>query len=203
MIKFVDGATGISRVYYIKDKIRKQILQKRNALSESEISRRSEVIQSRIINSSQFKGAKVIGAYFATGSEVRTQQIICTALKNQKVLLLPKTGVGQIVFYQLFEVDFHKDKLIEGKFRILEPPPSSSKLVENIDLLVVPGIAFDRYGYRIGYGKGYYDKFIQNNHCHFSIGLGFEFQLLNRSLPYSHFDQRLDAVATESNMLVC
>jgi 5-formyltetrahydrofolate cyclo-ligase len=196
-------APEISGTYFIKNKIRHEVLQKRNALSKAEIYRRSAVIQTRVINSSQFRSARIIGAYFATGSEVRTERIISTALKNQKMLLLPKTGIDQIVFYRVFEADFHENKLIEGKFRILEPPPSSSKIVENIELLIVPGVAFDKYGYRIGYGKGYYDRFIENNLCHFSIGLSFEFQLLNRSLPYSHFDQRLDAIATENNMLVC
>jgi 5-formyltetrahydrofolate cyclo-ligase len=196
-------ATGISSLYSIKNKIRQQTLQKRNALSKSEISRRSKVIQNRVINSSEYKSARVIGAYFAAGSEVRTEHIISTALKNHKVLLLPKTGVDQIAFCQVFEADFRENKLIEGRFGILEPPRSSCNNGENIDLLIVPGVAFDKYGYRIGYGKGYYDRFIENNDCHFSIGLGFQFQLLNHSLPCSRFDQRLDAIATESNMLVC
>ena len=74
--------------------------------------------------------------------------------------------------------------------------------MENIDLLIVPGIAFDRNGYRLGYGKGYYDKFIEKNKSRFSIGLAFRFQLLNFELPHSNFDQKLDAVATEKKMLV-
>jgi 5-formyltetrahydrofolate cyclo-ligase len=196
-------ATDISSTYSIKNKIRQQILHKRNALSKSEISRRSKVIQNRIINSSEYKSARVIGAYFPTGSEVRTEHIISTAIKNQKVLLLPKTGADQIAFYRVFETDFRENKLVEGRFRIFEPPRSLRDIEETIDLLIIPGIAFDKYGYRIGYGKGYYDRFIEHNECPFSIGLGFQFQLLNYSLPHSHFDQRLDAIATESNMLVC
>jgi 5-formyltetrahydrofolate cyclo-ligase len=196
-------ATGISSVYYIKNKIRQQILQKRNGLSKSEICKRSQVIQSHVINSSEYESARAIGAYFPTGSEVRTEHIISTALKNQKVVMLPKTRVDQIAFSRVFEADFRENKLVEGRFRILEPPRLSRDIRENIDLLIVPGIAFDKYGYRIGYGKGYYDRFIEENECRFSIGLGFQFQLLNHSLPYSGFDQRLDAIATESNMLVC
>jgi 5-formyltetrahydrofolate cyclo-ligase len=196
-------ATGISSVYSIKNKIRQQILQKRNALSKSEICKRSQVIQSHVINSSEYESARVIGAYFPTGSEVRTEHIISTALKNQKAVMLPKTRVDQIAFSRVFEEDFRENKLVKGRFRILEPPRLSYDIGENIDLLIVPGIAFDKYGYRIGYGKGYYDRFIEENECRFSIGLGFQFQLLNHSLPYSGFDQRLDAIATESNMLVC
>jgi 5-formyltetrahydrofolate cyclo-ligase len=196
------GATGISSIYSIKNKIRQQVLQKRNALSKSEVIKRSIVIQRRVIKSSQYKSARIMGAYFPKGSEVRTEHIITTGLKNKKVVLVPKTGIDQITFHQVFEEDL-ENKLVEGRFGILEPPRSSSDFKGKIDLLIVPGIAFDKYGYRVGYGKGYYDRFIQNNECHFSLGLGFEFQLLNHRLPYTHFDLSLDAIATESNMLVC
>ena len=159
------------------------------------------MIQTHVINSSEFRTAKVIAAYFAIRSEVRTDYIMKTAFKNHKVLVLPKTEQDQIVFYKIFELDFEKKKITKGKFGIYEPPDSSDS-VHNIDLLIVPGIAFDSNGYRIGYGKGYYDKFIEKNkHC-FSIGLAFRFQLLNFDLPHSDFDQKLDAVATEKKMLV-
>jgi 5-formyltetrahydrofolate cyclo-ligase len=194
---------GISRIYSLKHKIRRQILRKRNALSASEISTRSLLIQQHVTNSSQYKSAKIIGAYFPIGSEVRTENIINTALNNQKVVLLPKTGPDKITFSQVFRADFRHNKLVEGKFRILEPPRSSCDVQENIDLLIVPGIAFDKHGYRIGYGKGYYDRFIKENEFRFSIGLGFQFQVLDGRLPCCDFDQRLDAIATERNMLVC
>ena len=169
----------------------------------SEISEKSMVIQKRVINSSHYKSARTIGAYFPIGSEVRTEYIISTALDNQKVVLLPKTGTDRIAFFRIFQQDFSEKKLVEGRFRILEPPTSSSSVSENIDLLIVPGVAFDKYGYRIGYGKGYYDRFIKENDFRFSIGLGFQFQLLDSKLPHSSFDQRLDAIATERNVLVC
>jgi 5-formyltetrahydrofolate cyclo-ligase len=193
----------ISKIYTEKNKIRVEILKKRNALSRSEISGRSVVIQNRVINSSQYKSASTIGAYFPIGSEVRTEHIINTALNNQKVVLLPKTASDKIAFFRIFQADLSENKFIEGRFGILEPPGSSSVLHEKIDLLIVPGIAFDNYGYRIGYGKGYYDRFFKENDFRFSIGLGFQFQVLDSRLPHSGFDQRLDAIATERNMLVC
>jgi 5-formyltetrahydrofolate cyclo-ligase len=177
------------------------MLRKRNALSKVEICRKSKLIQKRITNLTNFRFAKVIGAYFPVGSEVKTQHIISDALKNHKVLLLPKTEGDQIVFYQVLEEDFEKHKLNKSRFGIMEPSPSPA-ITENIDLLIVPGLAFDSNGYRLGYGKGYYDKFIEKNGCYLSVGLGFEFQLLNYDLPHSVFDQKLDAVATEKRMLV-
>jgi 5-formyltetrahydrofolate cyclo-ligase len=147
--------------------------------------------------------ANIIGVYFPIGSEVRTEHIIHTALNDQKVVLLPKTRSDKIAFSRVFRADFRDNKLVQGKFRTLEPPRSLYHPQENIDLLIVPGIAFDKCGYRIGYGRGYYDRFIEENEFRFSIGLGFQFQVLNGTLPCSGFDQRLDAIATERNMLVC
>lgn len=168
-------------------------------MSKAEIHRRSKLIQNRIINSSEFKAAKVIAAYYTFRSEVRTEYIVKTALKNDKILALPKTEGDHIVFYQISDIG--RKKLTKGKFGIVEPPASSNS-VKNIDLLIVPGLAFDSHGYRLGYGKGYYDKFIEKNKCGFSIGLAFQFQLLNFELPHSDIDRKLSAIATEKKMLV-
>lgn len=183
--------------------MRIEILKKRNALSMCEIFKRSVVIQKRVINSSQYKSASTIGVYFPIGSEVRTEHIIRTSLNNQKLVFLPKTGSDKITFFRIFQADFTENNLVQGRFGILEPPGSSYDVHEDIDLLIVPGVGFDTYGYRIGYGKGYYDRFIKENSFHYSIGLGFQFQVLDSRLPHSDLDQRLDAIATERNMLVC
>ncbi|HJT48504.1 MAG TPA: 5-formyltetrahydrofolate cyclo-ligase [Nitrososphaeraceae archaeon] len=183
--------------------MRIEMLKKRNALSMSEISSRSAVIQNHVINSSQFKSASTIGAYLPIGSEVRTEGIIGTALDNQKVVVLPKTGPDKIAFFPIFQTDFIENKLVKGKFGILEPLGSSCEYYNNIDLLIVPGVGFDKFGYRMGYGKGYYDRFMKENDFRFSIGLAFQFQVLRSRLPHSGYDQRLDAIATEKNMLVC
>jgi len=86
--------------------------------------------------------------------------------------------------------------LVKGRFGIMEPLPYGS--VDRIDLLVVPGIAFDRKGYRLGYGKGYYDKFLAKKDV-FSIGLAYFFQLVE-SLPKGKYDMKLDSVATEAGI---
>jgi 5-formyltetrahydrofolate cyclo-ligase len=190
-----------SQITIIKNIIRSKALQRRKALSKMAIYRRSKLIQNRVIDSFEFKSAKTIGAYFATGSEVRTEHIIISALHNHKVLLLPKTHADCIVFHRVFEADFDKNQLIRGRFGITEPT-GSSDIVNNIDLLIVPGLAFDSNGYRLGYGKGYYDRFIQKNKCCFTVGLAFQFQLLDIDLPHSSYDQKLSAVATEKRMLV-
>jgi 5-formyltetrahydrofolate cyclo-ligase len=95
------------------------------------------------------------------------------------------------------------NQMVLSKFGIKEPLPSQSDLIDNIDLLIVPGIAFDRNGYRIGYGRGYYDRYLQRKKYVCSIGLAFELQLLDDNLPHEKFDQRVNAVATEEKIMLC
>ena len=191
-------------IYSAKNEIRRRILGKRNALSASEVLKRSLVIQHRVMDLSQYKSAKIIGAYFPIGSEVRTEYLIESALNSQKVVLLPKVASDRIALSRVFEEDIRDNKLVEGRFRILEPPRSSwYNAQKNIDLLIVPGIAFDKYGNRIGYGRGYYDRFIKQKDFRLSIGLAFQFQVLEDGLPRCDFDQKIHAIATERNVLVC
>lgn len=197
------GEACILSIYSAKNEIRRRILGKRNALSPSEVFKRSLVIQRRVMDLPQYKSAKIIGAYFPIGSEVRTEYLIESALTSQKVVLLPKVASDNIALSRVFEADIRDNNLVKGRFRILEPPRSSYNAQKNIDLLIVPGIAFDKYGNRIGYGKGYYDRFIKQNDFRLSIGLGFQFQILDYSLPCCDFDQRLHAIATERSVLVC
>jgi 5-formyltetrahydrofolate cyclo-ligase len=188
-------------VWSTKTGLRKSMLQKRNALSKPAISRRSKLIQKIIIGSSQFRNALAIGAYFAVGSEVKTDNIIMEALRNKKILLLPRIEGEEILFYQILCT---KNQLAKGRFGLIEPSPSlSSHALQKIDLLLVPGIAFDHNGYRLGHGRGYYDRFMAKKQFDFSIGLAFSFQILNHTIPHTPVDQKLDCVATEKTMLLC
>jgi 5-formyltetrahydrofolate cyclo-ligase len=146
----------------------------------------------------------VIGAYYPKGSEVNTLNILSKVLEGQKILALPATLGYKIFFYKIAHTNyFNGDKMILSKFGIKEPSPSPANLIDDIDLLIVPGIAFDRNGYRIGYGRGFYDRYLRKKKYFFSIGLGFELQLLDRTLPHEQFDQRVNAVATEKEIVLC
>jgi 5-formyltetrahydrofolate cyclo-ligase len=165
------------------------MLEERNRLHSSEIVKRSKQIQEFVINSKEFQPAKVVGAYFAFGSEVKTDLIIERARMLGKKIALPSVIDDKIIFYELPS----SKCLIRGRFGIMEPLPY--KRVIAIDLLVVPGIAFDKKGYRLGYGKGYYDRLLSDKRT-FSIGLAYSFQLLEK-LPHDRFDKSLDAIASE------
>ena len=168
------------------------MLERRNKLNSLEIAKRSKSIQEFVINSKEFQQAKVVGAYFAFGSEVTTELIIEQAKTLVKKIALPRVEEDKITFYELSSIK----SLIRGRFGIMEPPPSVP--ISEIDILVVPGIAFDKTGNRLGYGKGYYDRLMSGKQT-FSIGLAYSFQLLE-NLPYDRYDKRLDAVASEDGL---
>jgi 5-formyltetrahydrofolate cyclo-ligase len=168
------------------------MLEKRNRLHAREIEKKSKLVQEFVINSKEFHPAKVIGAYFAFGSEVKTDLIIERSRMLSKRIVLPRVEEDNITFYELSSPKC----LIRGRFGIMEPLPN--KRVSEIDLLVVPGIAFDKKGYRLGYGKGYYDRLLSGKRT-FSIGLAYSFQLLE-NLPHDRYDKRLDAIASEDGI---
>ena len=168
------------------------MLERRNRLNSQEISKRSKSIQEFVISSKEFQRAKVIGIYFAFGSEVTTELIIERAKILGKKIALPRVEEDKITFYELLSTK----SLIRGRFGIMEPPPYG--YMDEIDLLVVPGIAFDKKGNRLGYGKGFYDRLLSGKRT-FSIGLAYSFQLLE-NLPHDRYDKRLDAIASEDGI---
>jgi 5-formyltetrahydrofolate cyclo-ligase len=124
---------------------------------------------------------------------VRTDIIISKAKQLGKLVALPRVEGDSISFYELSD----EKHLVKGRFGIMEPLPQVR--VKSMDLLVVPGIAFDKQGYRLGYGKGYYDKFLSKNPV-LSFGLAYSLQLFEK-LPHGKHDRRMDAIATEKGLL--
>lgn len=168
------------------------MLERRNRLNPQEISKRSKSIQEFVINSKEFQPAKVVGTYFAFGSEVTTELIIERAKILGKKIALPRVEEDRITFYELSSTK----SLVRGRFGIMEPLPY--RKMSEIDILVVPGIAFDKNGNRLGYGKGFYDRLLLTKRT-FSIGLAYSFQLLE-NLPHNLYDKRLDAIASEDGI---
>ena len=170
------------------------MLAKRDGLMPAQISRLSRAAQESIIRSKEFRTAGCVGAYFAFGSEVRTDLLISEVKKLGKTVALPRVEGQNISFYQYLD----SNHLVKGRFGIMEPLPQIR--VKGIDLLVVPGIAFDRRGYRLGYGKGYYDRFLSENPT-ISIGLAYSIQLVE-NIPHRSHDRRMDAIAAEDGIVM-
>ncbi|HKZ62004.1 MAG TPA: 5-formyltetrahydrofolate cyclo-ligase [Nitrososphaera sp.] len=172
--------------------MRRQMLQKRNSQVLGDRVRLSIRIQDHVIKSKEFQSAQIIGAYFTFGSEVMTDSIIAQSKKLGKKVALPSVEGDRITFYE-----FSSNKyLVKGRFGIVEPLPYSP--IDKLDLLVVPGIAFDKKGYRLGYGQGYYDRLLSDKKI-FSIGLAYSSQLIE-NMPRDEHDRQLDAIATEGGI---
>ncbi|MFL6474256.1 MAG: 5-formyltetrahydrofolate cyclo-ligase [Nitrososphaera sp.] len=176
-----------------KKEKRQEMLNMRNKLNSDDVRKKSKVIQEYVINSKKFQDAEVVGAYSAFGSEVSTELIIWRARTLGKRIALPRVEDDKITFYEFTLTK----SLIQNRFGIMEPRPYMH--MANIDILLVPGIAFDKEGNRLGYGKGFYDRLLTGNRTVFSIGLAYLFQIVD-NLPHDTYDQRLDAIASEDGI---
>ncbi|MFZ0656721.1 MAG: 5-formyltetrahydrofolate cyclo-ligase [Nitrososphaeraceae archaeon] len=184
-----------------KSLLRKEVLHKRNSMSHFEISMKSKLIQQNLIESPVFNQSKFIGLYLAIGSEVQTREIINYALDLGKTVLLPRIMSNDLRFYVVDQKDFEKNSFDVNRFGIKEPE-IDNKPADFIDLLIIPGIVFDMYGFRIGYGYGYYDKYLTNNKFSKSIGLAYDFQLIKKTIPILPHDRKIDVLITESGFHV-
>ena len=179
-----------------KQVLREKMLNTRNSSSIEAIQRMSEDIQTRIINTDEFINAKTVAAYYPVGSEVSTLKILSTALYWQKHLALPRVeDADSIIFAEVNDLD--KD-LEPGKYKIKEPKNRCLKINE-MDLVLVPGIAWDEHGHRLGYGKGYYDRYLPSITAA-SVGLAYDFQVLE-NIPHEKNDFRVNLIVTEKRVI--
>lgn len=154
-------------------------------------------IQSRLLGSSLYAEAGCLALYSAVHNEVQTEQIARRAIADGKRLLYPRVAGSLLEFA---EVQSPADLRV-GAFGILEPATAARASHAGIDVLVVPGIAFDQAGHRLGYGRGFYDRVLASCGRHtLCVGLAYDFQVLEK-LPVEPHDRALAAVMTETRTL--
>ncbi|MCY7081634.1 5-formyltetrahydrofolate cyclo-ligase [Streptococcus oralis] len=143
----------------MKAELRKKILQEMKTLSQEQKQAMDRVLTERFLKHPFYQEAKVIATYLSFPHEFQTQGLIDQALKGGKKVLIPKTyPKGRMEF-----VVYHPQQLVKTSFGLLEPQ-GDLEVVEpyQIDLIHVPGLAFTTEGYRIGYGGGYYDRYLEH-----------------------------------------
>ena len=143
----------------MKSELRKQVLQEMKTLSQEQKQAMDRVLTERFLNHSFYQEAKTIATYLSFPHEFQTQELIKRMLKDGKKVLIPKTyPKGRMDF-----VVYHPQQLVKTSFGLLEPQ-GDLEVVEpsQIDLIHVPGLAFTTEGYRIGYGGGYYDRYLEH-----------------------------------------
>ncbi len=181
-----------------KDNLRKHLQQTRKAQDLVSLEQKSNVIQEILLSENIWQTSLNIGLYAPIQGEVRTNILIDSALKNNKNLLLPRCGSeqGHMDFYickSLADLEF-------GSFNILEPRLDICKKQNEMDLLIVPALAFDQKGYRLGFGGGYYDRFLQKNVNIPCIGLAFAWQMFE-TLPSETWDMPVNGIINEEGIL--
>ncbi|HHV95440.1 MAG TPA: 5-formyltetrahydrofolate cyclo-ligase [Clostridiaceae bacterium] len=198
-----------------KRAIRKRILEKRNAMAKSEVESKSKIIIEKLMSMDAWIKSNLIMSYVNFGNEVITTDFINKSLSEGKRIAVPfvaklPTGNKAIIPCEINSLD---NDLEKSSFGILEPKPNNRKEVDcvDIDLIIVPGIAFDNNKYRIGFGAGYYDRFLQSvkeEHLkrkskvdYVTIGIAFEEQIVE-FLPVESHDIPLDIIITEKRMIL-
>ncbi len=144
-----------------------------------------------------FREARCLALYSAIHNEVSTDEILGQALDRGKSLVFPRVS-GEDLEFVLIE---SPSELVSGAFGVKEPKSCNLVPVEKLDLIVVPGVAFDQRGHRLGYGRGYYDRVLAKcqSHC-MKVGFAYDFQLVEE-LPATDYDETLSMLFTESQTL--
>lgn len=170
-----------------KSALRKEMLTLRKNIPDKE--KISTTIVNKIINLDIYNRAKVIALYKSMIDEVNTEYLVNYSLNSGKIVLLPR-----VVEDKLFFSIVGKDTLYrKSSFGILEPI-TSDFYKDKIDLIIVPGLAFDKENNRLGYGKGYYDRFLHNKDI-YKIGVCFYEQVID-NVPYNNRDVKMDLIIT-------
>ncbi len=185
----------------MKKQIRKEALARRAAISVDERASKSLRIADLVLSLPETATAKVITVYVDFRNEVETRDLINRLLALGKTVALPIVHMetGTLSFTAVSSLDC----LIKTEKHIWEPAPGSGTDVpiEALDLILTPGAAFDRSGYRLGYGGGFYDKLLEKRRTDVhAIGLAFSEQLVD-SLPIEAHDQKLDGIVTENEVI--
>ena len=180
-----------------KEKLRKSLLAQLKKQTSELRQKRSELIIEKLKRRSEFR--KSIGTmfYIATPHEVDTKPLILEALGEGSKVIVPYVNRKTDSLMPIQMHDFGRD-LSPGSYGILEPQPDlvGPFDLNHLDLVLVPGIAFDRRGHRLGRGKGYYDRFLKTLPPHVKcFGLAFDFQIV-KSVPTDEFDMSVDRIIT-------
>ncbi len=168
-----------------------KINKKLKTQKEEDRNRKSCLIQKKLFRTNLFKKAKVVMFFISFGGEVHTKTMIEKARKLGKLVVVPVCRANRTIRPAIFS---QGSRLTSGLYEIWEPAIKNFVRLEDLDLVVVPAVAMDKKGNRLGRGKGYYDHFLAKlSPRTSSIGLAFDFQILP-SIPTTNEDKRVDKV---------
>lgn len=190
----------------LKSGMRLEFLKLRDALTEAELEEKSGRIAEKLFSTNIYRNSQRILCYMDFRNEVRTGKLIKKALADGKKISLPRVenrtgGIRDLLAFAISDIE---NDLEPGTYGILEPKQYKLQRMEpgEIDLVLVPGVVFDMKKYRIGYGAGYYDRFLNKvgKDC-IKAGLAFEIQI-KESVPVQGHDIPMDLVITEDRVIL-
>jgi 5-formyltetrahydrofolate cyclo-ligase len=185
-----------------KREVRRRVLARRDALAATERSALAARITARFLSLPEVERSDRVLAFWSFGSELPTSALIDALLDRGTGVALPRIAEGELeaVAYR------RGDRLAEAPFGAFEPLGGHVVDPAAIDAIAVPGVAFDRAGTRVGYGGGFYDRFLAHTRDDASrIAVGFALQLMppGEALPAGHHDLTVDLIVTESETVRC
>lgn len=172
-----------------KTELRRTIRQRKRAMTEEEIVSRSETLGKLFLQSEAYQNAKTIYGYLPYNQEVRTVPMLEQAIRDGKRVAVPKVYGDEMKFLYLDDLT----KVSKGYAGIPEPIADGPVADDETALVLMPGLAFDPQGHRIGYGGGFYDKFLAAEPNHPTLALCYAFQLLPK-LDTEEHDIPVDTV---------
>jgi 5-formyltetrahydrofolate cyclo-ligase len=181
-----------------KMKLRRLMLDRRKALTNEECREKSALIQQRIVSLAEYMAAEVVALYSSINKEVEMDLVLKDALSSGKKVVLPVMSDGVLLFRVLTDAEGMRP----GAFGILEPC-ECGEIIDpaQTDIIVLPGVAFDVRGHRVGYGKGCYDKALHRLEGEGKlVAACYDFQLVNGIKGEPH-DIRVDMIVTEQRVV--
>ena len=172
-----------------KQELRRVIREQKRAMSEADIDRRSAILAEKFLQSDAYKAARTVYGYLPYNQEVRTVPILEQALRDGKQVAVPKVFGDTMRFILLPDLS----RVAAGYAGIPEPVDDGPEAADPHALVLMPGLAFDREGHRIGYGGGFYDRFLAEEPEHPTVALCYSFQLFPH-LDVEAFDVPVDLV---------
>ncbi len=174
---------------------RKTIKDRRAFMSIEQVTELSAKICDRVLSLPAYAQAEEICLYIPKGNEVDTMPIVRDALRAGKMVSAPRVSGKDMDFYQFDRIE----ELQPGAFGILEPQGAIRANTKEA-LLIMPGVAFDEQKNRIGYGGGYYDRYLAKHSFFYAVALAFELQVV-KELSAEAFDKKPDVIVTEDRTI--
>lgn len=181
-----------------KRAIRRAVIERRDAMPSEQRAAASERVGELLMRLPEIERAATVMAFWSFGSEIDTTPVLERLHAAGKRIVLPRVE-GSDVVAVVYEPG---DEVAAASFGAMEPMGTTLVEAEAVDVVITPGVAFDREGRRIGYGGGFYDRFLPRTRPDVAaIAIGFSTQLVDEPLPAASFDRPVDAIVTEDGVI--